>query len=129
MLPTEAIQIITDEQLYIAPYNWFETRRATEDEVGLIKKDHQWQVYTASERANPSDIKEYDAIEVALDDFIQRLRDSKEIILERVTNIDKMNKADGEQYYLIATEKRKIRYLHLNEEWLSKKDCIYQTMK
>lgn len=129
MSPEEAIQIITDEELYIVSYNWFEDKRAVEDEVGIIKKENQWLVYTASERANPSDIKSYDVIEESLDDFIQRMRDSKKIVQERLIVLDERDKQKSWDAYLFSLNDRKQLDEKDKQEWLSKKDCIYQMKK
>jgi len=109
MSPEAAIRIITDEELYIAPYNWFEEKRATEDEVGLIKKDHQWQVYVGGEKNSIIDIKLHDSIESALDDFIKRFKASKNIILERFDFFDKRNKQHSlDDYNESITDRKKM---------------------
>ena len=77
----EAERIINAEKLI--SYNLFEDRNDASDEIVIKKVSNKWSVYATNERASKIISGEviYDNEEVALDNFIRRLR-----ALNRVTN-------------------------------------------
>jgi len=88
MSSEEAIQIITNEELYINNYNWFEDRAVESYEIGICLKDGQWLVYETEYKEN--DLKSacyYNNKEKALNDFIINMRNYKPITENRLSMI------------------------------------------
>ena len=74
----EARDILKEEQL--TNFNLFENRNLRENET-IIKKrnDNTWNVFVTSEKGNPEGLKIYSDKNVALDDFVERLRADKRL--------------------------------------------------
>ncbi len=83
MTKIEALGIIHKENL--SGYNLNETRPHMQNEVGIQYQNRKWIVYTTTERASlmPGSEEIYSSESDALNDFIDRLRASKE--LEQLT--------------------------------------------
>lgn len=61
-------------------YNLFENRPLKENET-VIKKteNNNWDVFVTSEKGNPGGVKTYSDKDIALDDFVERLRADKRL--------------------------------------------------
>lgn len=74
----EARNILKKEQL--TNFNLFENRNLSENETVIEESsDNTWNVFVTSEKGNPYGLKTYSDKNVALDDFMERLRTDKRL--------------------------------------------------
>jgi len=129
MSPEAAIQIITQEELYMTAYNWFEDRDPNYDEVAIIKKDNRWVVYLSDgERRSVirSSVRQYQKIEDALDVFIDLMRSGKQEINKRFARWESENETENDRLNYLKSKKEIIE--NDKTEWLVCKDRIYSVM-
>jgi len=129
MSPETAIQIMTEEELYISTYNWFEDRKTKSGELGIIRKGDEWQIYvTNEERGGIDNIKVYILLSEALNNFIDRMRAGKRIADKHWQRWSEQNKAVSYENYLGGLEDIKNRQEKQRQEWLVCKDRIYSVI-
>lgn len=77
MTREEALKILENEN--IAIYNWFNSHRNEENEVGITREGEIWYVYATSERAAVMGKQAFNNESDALESFIKRVRSDKRL--------------------------------------------------